>query len=80
MPLNRTLSDPPPSSPSLQHGQSLSSLTSLDAKSPSTKKKRKSINLFGKKKVLSQEDFVAKHSGTYTKSVLGNPLYDDLNT
>ncbi|KAL5272385.1 hypothetical protein ACHWQZ_G000548 [Mnemiopsis leidyi] len=80
VPLNRTLSDPPPSSPSLQHGQSLSSLTSLDAKSPSTKKKRKPINLFGKKKVLSQEDFVAKHSGTYNKSVLGNPLYDDLNT
>lgn len=77
MPLNRTLSDPEPSasSPNLHHGKSLNSLDSRSA----TKKKRK-INLFGKKKILSQEDFVAKHSGTYRSAVLGNPLYDDLNT
>ena len=56
---------------------SLNSLTSLHTKHSNTKKKKK---MFGRKKVLSQEDFVAKHSNTYNKSVVGNPLYDDLNT
>ncbi|XP_063692096.1 AP2-associated protein kinase 1-like isoform X2 [Bolinopsis microptera] len=79
MPLNRTLSDPEPtaSSPNLHHGKSLNS---LDSRSTSATKKKRKINFFGKKKVLSQEDFVAKHSGTYRSAVLGNPLYDDLNT
>ena len=56
---------------------SLNSLTSIHTKHSNTKKKKK---MFGRKKVLSQEDFVAKHSNTYNKSVVGNPLYDDLNT
>ncbi len=72
--------DQEPVSPrSLHHGMSLTSLTSLDSKSSSAKKKKK-VYMFGRKKVLSQEDFVAKHSNTYNKSVVGNPLYDDLNT
>ena len=64
--------------PNLYHrrGRSLSCIPSSKHSKPPKRK----LNLFGRRKGLSEEDFVSKNSHTYSQSVLGNPLHDNINT